>query len=326
MERNFEHIEPGNQGIPPSSEESFKIPDSGLEAEPSLSDQLEGIVQKYLKELIKDFQSKAMSWSEYCNLVYDAEEEFLKNPDYSEEIKKMGRLLFMSAVVIESAFARNRKTKISPVSKEEEFKRNPALREAKWFIEMARHYYYEPMGIEDGHGAKRRTKRFGVIPVIHCFLDTFKNISRKTGGIEKDIEGIIRGFKGLVGFMNALHLAKCEIILPTPDQDAVQKIDLQSFDPSRENERILWQIKTSSLQQTTFIGNAKKDFHAPNNDSKEDEKFDEDIRKLAIVAEEMSTEDLTYIPKYIIIPEHLINEKSFAPDRELVQSIKHHLH
>ena len=156
MERNFEHIEPGNQGIPPSSEESFKIPDSGLEAEPSLSDQLEGIVQKYLKELIKDFQSKAMSWSEYCNLVYDAEEEFLKNPDYSEEIKKMGRLLFMSAVVIESAFARNRKTKISPVSKEEEFKRNPALREAKWFIEMARHYYYEPMGIEDGHGAKAK--------------------------------------------------------------------------------------------------------------------------------------------------------------------------
>lgn len=295
IERNF-----SPEMLPPGEEDLNEIETSdGDEVNIVQVNDLEYISRVYLKGPRERFQSReGITWDEYAKEISEAEERFAKDNEGDEEILKAGKILFLSVLVIESTFARNRK-------KNESSHENLALKEAEWAIEMAKYYW------------TNRDNGKIVIEVINYFLKSFEDISRSIGRDKAEIEGHIRGFKGLLSLMNTLDKLNHEIRLPSPKEDAEDKIDLFSYDPKKDSW-VAWQIKTTS-KEPLFIGEASENFYNYDN-TRESKKFASDIRTLAKAAKDMSQKGLTIAPRYIIIPEHLIKE-NFQPERDFLKSV-----
>ena len=252
------------------------------------------IDELYLKDIDrklragKDDEGRHFDLVKYFKEAQSALSAFEENNQNYPHDVEMGRIYFSSVLVTEASCLRLK-------NEARKNKENLALREAKWYLDLASYYWTFKEDPKVAH-------------IVKMCMDRFQKTRKILGYSKEDTQGMVRGFKGLLGFMNALDKNEQELRLPTPKQDAEEKIDLFSVD-SRGNY-IAWQIKT--IAQKENVDTEKASMHD----------IDPAMRKLANSAQKLEKKSgLTIKPMCINIPEHLIKD-NFEPEKTFVNNIK----
>lgn len=279
--------------------ERSNFPEESSESDSEFNEELDPEIVKVIDELyLKDIDRKFRTGKEDDGSRFGLKEYFQEtqvalkrfeenNKNYPEDVQ-LGKVYFSCVLVTEASCLRLRN------EAKKKSKENLALREAKWCLDLASYYWTFK---EDPEAAC----------IVKMCMDRFQKTREMLGYTPRDIQGMLRGFKGLLGLMNALDKNGQELRLPTPKQDAEDKIDL--FSKSSNGDYIAWQIKTVANQGEVFT--EEIDMH----------NIDPKMRKLVNSTQKLERESgLTITPICITIPEHYIGD-DFEPGSALNRDI-----
>lgn len=254
------------------------------------------IKDRDLAKIENDFLSGAINRDYYLEEVNAIKDKLLSRESEDSELREVIEMVFSSILVVQSECLRLKEDS-------DRSEKNLALRETKWQIDIA-DYYWEFKNDST------------TLPIVNLCLDRLAKTHRLLNLDESEIEKCMRGFKGMLATLNACDQLGYQVKFPTPELDAEGKVDLMIGIPGSK-KWFACQIKTAWGETIEpDVVNASIIANMPDKDGKA-------ARILISSAKELSRNEggLTYEPIWITIPELLIVDSSFVPQKSIINTI-----